>query len=262
MDYGGTAAWLISFTLYVQHKSGRHCRCPNWDSILMTVAWLCNSVHTHIVQCIHYGKCSLCCLSCVDLQYFSLHMNRSMCIKAELWGSRQMLDWLLLSWVHRGLFSVKVISGRSQMTTNFAVIAYSCVWQISEMRSSVDIWKDHKVAIWVATQGYASKFQRPQRPKSRCLHCPNWAVFWDERANCALNGLISQHNRQSFFCIKFVELMIPCWDLFWMVTLSHFHLYSEGSSSISRVCPYVCQCASSIGGQPDAENNKWNWGYS
>ena len=51
--------------------------------------------------------------------------------------------WMVvLSWVHRGLFSLKVISSRSHIITHFDVIAYSCGWQISEMRSLVDIWKE------------------------------------------------------------------------------------------------------------------------
>lgn len=38
-------------------------------------------------------------------------------------------------------FSLKVISRRSHITTHFDVIAYSCGWQISDIRSSVDIWE-------------------------------------------------------------------------------------------------------------------------
>lgn len=151
MDYGGAAAWLISFTLYVQHESGRRSlRCPSWDSILMTgcVAWLCNSMREPTVQqCNHYGKCSLCCLSGGDLRYFLPAHAPFRCIKAEPEGSRQMLNGCFVLSTFGGFFSLEVISGRSHITTHFDVIAYSCDWQISGIRSSVDIWKDHRVAI-------------------------------------------------------------------------------------------------------------------
>lgn len=56
-------------------------------------------------------------------------------------GDPNRCGMVVLSWVHQGLFSLKVISSRSHITTHFDVIAYSCGWPISERRSLVDIWE-------------------------------------------------------------------------------------------------------------------------
>lgn len=69
MDYGGTAAWLISFTLYVQRKNLAAAACPNWDRIYMTVCVLILQFNTdsYAVQCSRVNA-QRPVLSCVDLQ--------------------------------------------------------------------------------------------------------------------------------------------------------------------------------------------------
>lgn len=68
----------------------------------------------------------------------SPHMHCSSALKQSQ-GDPNRCWMVVLSWVHRGLFSLKVISSRSHITTRFDVTAYSCGSQISEIRSSVDI---------------------------------------------------------------------------------------------------------------------------
>lgn len=82
--------------------------------------------------------CAVCLVGTYNIS--SLHMHCSDALKQSQ-GDPNRCWMVVLSWVHRGLFSLKVISSRSHITTHFDVIAYSCGWQISEIRSPVDIWK-------------------------------------------------------------------------------------------------------------------------
>lgn len=139
MDYGGAAAWLISFTLYVQLKSGRLCRCPSRESVLMTgcMAWLCNSMHKPTVQCNHSDKRPLCCLSCGDLQRLLPRSCTAALKKSQ--GDPDRCWMAVLSWLRRALSSSEVISSRSRNTTHFHVTAHSCgsAGAARDIRSSV-----------------------------------------------------------------------------------------------------------------------------
>lgn len=151
MDYGSAAAWLISFTLYVQHKSSRHCRCPSWDSVFNDSLWPGSAIQCLSPLCNQHGKSSLCCLSRGgNLQYFLPAHALFKCIKAEPGGSSQMLNgcFVLSS---SGHFCLKVISRESHVTTHFDITAYRCGWQIRERGSPVNIWMEHRVAILFIT---------------------------------------------------------------------------------------------------------------
>lgn len=55
---------------------------------------------------------------------------------------------------------------------------------------------------------------------------------------------------------------MPYWDLFWNGKAKPLTFVFRGQFQSLQGLSLCGQCASSIGGQPDAENHKWNWGHS
>lgn len=55
---------------------------------------------------------------------------------------------------------------------------------------------------------------------------------------------------------------MACWDLFWDGKAKPLTFVFTGQLQYLQGLSLCGQCASSIGGQPDAENHKLNWGHS
>lgn len=55
---------------------------------------------------------------------------------------------------------------------------------------------------------------------------------------------------------------MPCWDLLWDGKAKSPKFVFKGQFQSLQGLSLCGQCASSVRGQPDAENHKWSWGHS
>ena len=84
-----------------------------------------------------------------------------------------------------------------------------------------------------------------------------------EHGTCALSGIISTApTANHYFAWSFLQSLTPGWDLFGDRNTKLLSFVFTGQLRYLQGLSLCGRCASSTGGQPDAENNKWSWGYS